>query len=155
MLLVAVADAEQDLDGLLDRGLLDHDRLEAALQGGVTLDVLAVLVEGRGTDALQLAAGQRRLEDVGGVDGAFRGARTDERVQLVDEQHRVAGAAQLLDDLLEPLLELAAVLGARHERPDVEGQDALVGERLRARRPRRCAGRGPPRWRSCRHPARR
>ena len=51
-------------------------------------------------------------------------------MQLVDEQDRVAGAAQLLDDLLEPLLELAAVLGARHERADVQGQDPLVGERL-------------------------
>ena len=52
-------------------------------------------------------------------------------MQLVDEQDRVAGAAQLLDDLLEALLELAAVLGAGDERADVEGQDALVGERLR------------------------
>ena len=42
----------------------------------------------------------------------------------------VAGAAQLLDDLLEALLELAAVLGAGHERADVQGQHALVGERL-------------------------
>ena len=130
MLLVAVADAEQDLHGLLDRGLLDHHGLEAALQGGVALDVLAVLVEGRRADALQLPTGERRLEDVGGVDGAFRGARADQRVQLVDEQDRVAGAAQLLDDLLEPLLELAAVLGAGDERSDVQGQDPLVRERL-------------------------
>ena len=38
--------------------------------------------------------------------------------------------AQLLDDLLEPLLELAAVLGAGDERADVERQDALVEQRL-------------------------
>ena len=93
MLLVPVTDAEQDLHGLLERGLLDHDRLESPLQGSVTLDVLAVLVEGRGADALEFPAGQRRLEDVRGVDGAFRGAGADERVQLVDEQDRVAGAA--------------------------------------------------------------
>ena len=130
VLLVALADAEQDLDGLLERGLLDHDRLEAALEGGVALDVLAVLVERGGADALQLAARQRRLEDVGGVDGAFGRAGTDERVQLVDEQHRVVGAAQLLDDLLEALLELAAVLGAGDERADVERQHALVEQRL-------------------------
>ena len=54
----------------------------------------------------------------------------DERVQLVDEEDRVVGVAQLLDDLLEPLLELAAVLGAGHQRADVEGQDALVQQRL-------------------------
>ena len=38
--------------------------------------------------------------------------------------------AQLLDDLLQPLLELAAVLRAGHERADVEGEHALAGERL-------------------------
>ena len=102
--------------GLLERRLLDHHRLEAALEGGVALDVLAVLVERGRADALQLAARQRRLEDVGRVDRAFGRAGADERVQLVDEQHRVVGVAQLLDDLLEPLLELAAVLGAGDER---------------------------------------
>ena len=130
VLLVALADAHQDVDGLLDRRLLDHDRLEAALESGVALDVLAVLVERGGADALQLAAGERRLEDVGRVDRALGRARADERVQLVDEQDGVVGAAQLLDDLLEPLLELAAVLGAGDERADVERQDALVEQRL-------------------------
>src|SRR5439155_1279390 len=59
VLLVALANAQQDLDRLLERWFLDHDRLEAPLEGGVALDVLAVLVEGRGPDALQLAARQR------------------------------------------------------------------------------------------------
>ena len=130
VLLVALADAHQDVDGLLERRLLDHDRLEAALEGGVALDVLAVLVERRRADALELAARERRLEDVGGVDRALGGAGADERVELVDEEDRVVRVAQLLDDLLEPLLELAAVLGAGDERPDVEGQDALVEQRL-------------------------
>ena len=126
VLLVALADAEQDLDRLLERRLLDHDRLEAALERRVALDVLAVLVERRGADALQLAARQRRLEDVGRVDRALGRAGPDERVELIDEEDRVVGVAQLLDDLLEPLLELAAVLGAGDERADVEGEDALV-----------------------------
>jgi hypothetical protein len=134
VLLVALADAHQDLDGLLERRLLDHDRLEAALQGGVALDVLAVLVQRRRADALQLAAGERRLEDVRRVDRAFGRACADEGVQLVDEEDRVVGAAQLLDDLLESLLELAAVLGAGDERADVQRQDALVQPASRERR---------------------
>jgi hypothetical protein len=73
----------------LARGL-DDDRLEAALQGAVLLDVLAVLVERGGADALDLAAGQGRLEHVGGVDGALGPAGADQRVQLVDEQDDVA-----------------------------------------------------------------
>ena len=117
--LIAVAQAGEDPHGLLDRGLLDHDRLEAALEGGVLLD-LAVLLEGGGADGLELAAGQHRLEDAGGVDSALGRARTDEGVDLVDEQDDVAAGADLLEDLLEALLEVAAVAGAGHEGAHVE-----------------------------------
>ena len=130
VLLVALADAHQDVDGLLERRLFDHDGLEPSLQRGVALDVLAVLVEGRRADALQLAARERRLEDVGGIDRALGRTRADEGMQLVDEEHRVVRVAQLLDDLLESLLEFAAVLRAGHERADVERQDPLVEQRL-------------------------
>ena len=51
----------QDLDRLVDGRLVDHDRLEPALQRRVLLDVLAVLVQGGGADALHLAAGQAGL----------------------------------------------------------------------------------------------
>ena len=131
VLLVALPDPLQDLDGLLERGLLHHDRLEAPLEGRVLLDVLAVLVERGRPDALELAARERRLEDVGGIDRTLGRARADERVELVDEQDRVVGVPQLLDDLLEPLLELAAVLRAGDERADVEGQDPLVEQDVR------------------------
>ena len=129
--LVAVAQALEDLDRLLDRRLADHDRLEAALERGVLLDVLAVLVERRRADALQLAARERRLDDVGRVDRAFGGARTDQRVQLVDEQDDLAGgAADLVHDALHALFELAAILRAGDQPGEIERDDALVAQRL-------------------------
>ena len=88
VLFVELADASENQDRLFDARLVHLDRLEAALQRGVALDVLAVLVQRRRADGLQLAARQRRLEDVGGVDRAFGRARADERVQLVDEEDR-------------------------------------------------------------------
>ena len=88
--LVAVAQAAQDLHGVVDRRLLDADLLEAALECGVALEVLAVLVERRRADRLQLAACERRLEDRGRVDRALGRARADEIVELVDEQDDVA-----------------------------------------------------------------
>ena len=63
--LVALAQAAQDRDRLLDRRLVDEDRLEAPLERGVLLDVLAVLVERGRADRVQLAAGEHRLEQVG------------------------------------------------------------------------------------------
>jgi hypothetical protein len=119
VLLVPLLDAAEDLDSLLDRRLVDHHRLEAPLERRVALDVLAVLVERRRADRLELAPAERGLEYVRGVDGALRGAGPDERVQLVDEQQAVPGRPDLLDDLLQPLLELAAVLRAGDERADV------------------------------------
>ena len=84
--LVALLQPAQDRDGVLDGRLVDEHRLEAALEGGVLLDVLAVLVERGGADAVQLAAGQHRLEQVAGVHRALGPAGADDGVQLVDEQ---------------------------------------------------------------------
>ena len=130
VLLVAVAQALEDLHGLLGRRLVDADLLEAALQRGVALEVLAVLVERGGADRLQLAARERRLEDRGGVDRALGGARADEVVELVDEQDDVAALGDLLHHLLEALLELAAVLRAGDQGGQVQRVDLLALEQL-------------------------
>ena len=108
-------------------GALDHHRGEASLQGGVLLDVLAVLVERRGADAVQLSAGQGGLEHVRGVHGPLGGAGAHQGVQLVDEQDDLALAfGHLLEHGLEAILELAAVLGACHQGAEVEGHEPLV-----------------------------
>ncbi len=56
----------------------------------------------------------------------------DDRVELVDEEDDPAfGVCDLLEHGLEPLLELAPVLGPGDERAHVEGNHPLVLERLR------------------------
>src|SRR3954464_9625856 len=60
--LVAVAQALEDLHALLERGLVDGDLLEAALQAGVARQVLVAFLQRRRADRLQLAARQGRLE---------------------------------------------------------------------------------------------
>ena len=106
--LVPVAQPLEDLDRVRDRRLGDLDGLEPALERGVLLQVLAVLIQRGGADGLQLAAGQHRLQDRGRVDGALGGTRPDEGVDLVDEQDDVATGADLLEHLLQPLFEVAA-----------------------------------------------
>ena len=109
-----------------------NDLLEPALEGGVLLDVLAVLVERGGADHAQLAAGQHRLEHVAGVHRALAaGAGADDRVHLVDEGDDLAvGVGDLLEHGLEPLLELAAVLRAGHHARQVERDEPLVLQAL-------------------------
>ncbi len=130
--LVPLLQAAEDGDRVLDRRLADVDLLEAALQGRVLLDALAVLVERRGADHAQLAAGQHRLDHVAGVHGALGGAGADDGVELVDEGDDLArGVGDLLEDGLEPLLELAPVLGPGEHAGDVEGDEALALQALR------------------------
>ena len=128
--LVAIPQALENLDGLRERRLVDLDRLETALECSVLLDVLAVFVQRGGTDGLQLPAGQHRLEDAGGVDGSFGRTRTHQRVHLVDEQDDVAAGADLLEHLLQPLFEIAAVARTGHQRTEIQGVELLVFERL-------------------------
>jgi hypothetical protein len=47
--------------------------------------VLAVLIQSRGADAVKLASGQQRFQQIGCIHGAFGGSRTHDRVQFVDE----------------------------------------------------------------------
>ena len=120
----------EDENSILDGRSLDLDRLEATLQGGILLDVFAVFVERRRADALEFAAAEGRLDDVGSVHGPLSGSCTDDRVELVDEEDDVLVLADLVHDRLDPLLELAAVFRTRHHEGEVEGDDALVGEKL-------------------------
>ena len=63
VLFVTVTQPFEDLNRLLDRWLVNDDLLETALQRAVALEVLAVLVERRRADRLQLATSQGRLKD--------------------------------------------------------------------------------------------
>ena len=127
-LLVAVLDAVDDFDGVFFVGRRNLDGLEAALEGTILLDGLAIF-GGRGcADALNFAARKRGLEDVGGVEGTFSGAGANEGVELVDEDDGVLILHQLFHDGLEALFKLAAVFGAGDDERQIESEDALIGE---------------------------
>ena len=128
--LVPVPQALEDLDRVRDRRLRHLDRLEPPLEGRVLLEVLAVLVQRGGTDRLQLTPGQHRLQDGGRVDGTLGRARTDERVDLVDEQDDVTAGADLLEHLLQPLFEVTAVPRTGDQRTQVQRVQLLVLDRL-------------------------
>ena len=130
-LLVPLADALEDLEGLLLVGRGDRDRLEAPEERAVLLDVLPVLLERRRADARDLAAREGGLQDVRGVERALRRAGADQGVDLVDEDDEVLVLLELLEDSLEALLELAAVLRARDDEREVEGQDLPLREEER------------------------
>ena len=125
MLLILRRNALQNLHGVRDGRFVDLHGLEPALERGVLLDRLVVFLESRRADALELSARERGLEDVRRVHRAFCSARADHRVDLVEEENDVTGALRLVDELLEALLELSAVLRSGDHSRHVNRDDAL------------------------------
>ena len=129
---VLVLQAAQDQLGLFHGGLGHLDLLEPARKRAVLVEELAVILVRGGANAAQLPRGQHRLEEVGGVHGAAgHGAGADHRVDFIDEQYCVFLFLQLLDDLLQPLLEIPPGLRAGKEGPEVQGIDAGFPKRPR------------------------
>ena len=79
MHLVALAQPAQDRDRVLDRRLVHDQRLEPPLERRVLFDVLAVLGERGGPDAVQLTAGEHRLQHVARVHRRPRSRRRPRR----------------------------------------------------------------------------
>ena len=130
--LVLLLEATQNRDGVLDGRLGDHNGLETTGERRVLLDVLAVFVERGRTDRVQVAAGERRFEDVAGVHGALGGTRAHNGVELIDEQDDLAfGLLHFLEHGLQAVLELAAVLGTGDQRAHVELDEVAVAQRAR------------------------
>ena len=132
--LIIVRDAAHDGDGFFDRRLVDRHGLEPALERGVLFDVLAVFVERRRTDDLDLAARERGLQDVRRVHRALGVARADEVMHLVDDEDDVAELFDLFDQSLHAALKLAAELRPGDERRQIHQIDLfalqLVGDVL-------------------------
>ena len=130
--LVSLFEPTQDRDSVLHCRLVHHYRLETPFQRSVLFDVLAVLVERRRTDAVQLAPCKHRLEQVACVHRTVGLACTDDVVKLVYEQdYPPLGLLYLLNDSLETLLELASVLCACDERTHIETENLSVLEVVR------------------------
>ena len=61
---VLFLEAAQDGDGVLDRGLFDHDGLEPSLEGRVFFDITLVFADGRRADGVKFSAGQGRFQEI-------------------------------------------------------------------------------------------
>ena len=132
MHLVAVLDAAQDGNGIGYGRLCDQHHLKTAFQRLVFFEVLAILVEGGCADGAQFAAGESGFQNVRRIHCAFRSARAHERMDFVDEQNDLSiRFGDFPDDSFQPVLEFAAVFGARDERAHIERDQPLVLEPFR------------------------
>ena len=129
--LVALLQTSKNPNGVRHARLAHQHRLEPSLQGGILFDVLAIFVQCGRADHAQLAPGEHWLEHVAGIHRALALASADDRVQFVEEGDDLTIAVlDLLEDGLEPLLELAAVLRPSHHRAEIQRDDALAAQGL-------------------------
>ena len=128
---VAILQSLEDRHGVLHTRFAHGHRLEPAFERRVLLDG-AVLLERGGTDHVQIAAGQSRLEDVSGIHRIRLAAAAcpDEGVEFVDEDDHVSVLGDLIQRPGQPLLEVSAVAGAREHAGHIEGDDALAVQLL-------------------------
>src|SRR5574344_991117 len=117
--LEAFLHAAENRNRIVLAGLENHHGLEAAFERRILLEVPAVLLRRRRADAVQFAARELRLEHIAHVHAAVGLARAHDRMNLIDEEERVAVLLQSLQNALQAFLEIAAVLSARHQRRDV------------------------------------
>ena len=132
MHLVFFLKAAKDGNSVLDVGFADKDNLEAPLKGRVFLNVLTVFVQRGRADSPQFTTSQRGLQHVGRVNGAFRGAGTDQRMQFVDKKNDLPlRVFDFLEHGFEPVLKLPAIFRAGQHRSEVERNHALVLQNFR------------------------
>ena len=90
-----------------------------------------VFLNGRCADQLQLAARQRRFQNVAGIHGALSRAGADDGVNLIDKEQYISGLHHFLQNLFDSLFELAAVLGSRNHTREIQGHEAFVRQSFR------------------------
>ena len=131
--LIPAPQPPKDGQRLLPGGLPDGDRLEPPLQGGVLLNIPPVLVQGGGPQHLDLSPGEGGFQDVGRIDGPLRRASPHDGMQLVDKEDDIPRPAHLLKHVLQLLLKLPPVLGARHHGRQIQGTHPLAQQMRRGR----------------------
>ena len=125
-LLVAAAQAEENLLRIRSIRLIDRHRLKPPCERTIFCKVLLVLAERRRPDNLHLTARKSGLQDVCRIECALGTARTDKRVNFIDEEDDVLRLDDIIHHILQALLKLTAVLRARDECRHRQRHNVLV-----------------------------
>ena len=128
---VTIAQTLEDFNGVGNRRFLDLDRLETTLECRILLEVFAIFLGGRGTNGLQFATSQHRLEDRSSIDGTFGSTSTHQGVDFVDEQDDVATGLDFFQDLLEAFFEVTAITTTSNKCTKVQRVELLAPDGLR------------------------
>ena len=84
--LITITQPHEHFNGIVHGRLVDINRCEPALKGGILFYVFVILVQCGGANTLQLPACQGRFEHVGCIHGTLCGTSADDGMQFIDHQ---------------------------------------------------------------------
>ena len=88
--------------------------------------MFAVLFQSGGSDQLDLASGQRWLQDIGCIQCTFRTAGTDNSMNLINEQQDSLMFFYFLDHILDTFLKFTPVLASCNHAGKIQNNKALL-----------------------------
>ena len=129
---ISLFQATKNGNGILNRRLIHHNRLETTLKRLILLNVLSVLVQCCRTDTVEFTSGQHRLQHIAGIHGTVRLAGTNDQMQLIDEKNNLAVALlDLSKNSLQTFLEFTSVLGTGYQCAHIQRINLLVLQAIR------------------------
>ncbi len=107
--------------------------MKSSFESGILFDMPLVLGEGGGADESYVSAGECGLQNIGGVQPARSIARTDEGVNLIDEEDDIGIAFDFTDNFLEACFEFSAETRSGDDEGEIDGEDFFAGEKISRR----------------------
>ena len=125
--LITLFQTTQNRDGIFNAWFCDKHLLEASLQRGIFFNVLTILVQRSGTDAVKFTTCQRRFQHVPCIHCAVSFTCPHHSVQFVNKQDDVAFLfRQIVQHAFQTLFKFTAVFRPGHQRAHIQRQYATA-----------------------------
>ena len=130
--LISFLQSSENGNGILNRRLIYHYRLETPFQCRILLDILPVFIEGCCTDAMQFSSGQHGLEQISRIHCAVAFSGSDNRMQLVDEENDIAIAClYFIENRFQTFLKLTTEFCTGNQCPHIQRKQPSVFQVIR------------------------
>mmetsp|Transcript_5557 Transcript_5557/g.13087 ORF Transcript_5557/g.13087 Transcript_5557/m.13087 type:complete len:226 (-) Transcript_5557:931-1608(-) len=122
----------KNTNGIFRRWLINHDLLESALQCFVLFNVLAVFIDGGGTDAAQTTTGESGLQKVRSIHRTLRRPSSNNRVHFINEENDFSVTfCNFFQDGLQTLFKLSSHGCTSYKGSKIQTDQAAVFQTIR------------------------
>ena len=125
--LVSLLQSTKNRNGILNRRLIYHNRLETPCKCSILLNILTVLIQSCSTDTVKLTSCQHRLQHVSCIHGTICLTCTNDQMKLIDEQNNLSFALlHLFQYRFQTFLKLTTILGTGNQCTHIQCKNFLI-----------------------------